>query len=430
MVAAKPKKVRDPEIVELSSSEEEEAVSESASQNNLTSTRRQSFPVNPDEPIEISSGSDTEAGTQDRGSGGQGLDNSGLHMLAGSIGLHQQRGFVDPFDWSMWADNSTGASGYPELDIHTAGGFGLGGSSDPFSPSQSYGDQRRQKKKKRATPPPPPAESSDEDDLIVVKTDYNTVDPITKKEIVEPVRNKKCNHVYEKSTIYSMIDLARENSKPVRCPYMGCNCRDFKKTDLVKDREVAGHLTKVKGEREAEAEQSRKAEAERQRAKAERRQKRKEQGGGNESDQSADSIIEDVIEIIKGNKQKERQAEAAAAKDGGTEAEEEEMDPTRQDDTEASKGDSNTTSSGTSSSAADTSNTSSIDPGTEAPIAAKPSKDDTDIAVDSGAAEASVEQAAASGGATANCDEAGLDRKKLPPKVKSIIKNKFIKAKY
>jgi hypothetical protein len=29
---------------------------------------------------------------------------------------------------------------------------------------------------------------SDDDDLIVVKTEYNTVDPITKKEIVDPVR--------------------------------------------------------------------------------------------------------------------------------------------------------------------------------------------------------------------------------------------------
>merc|ERR1711915_797856 len=96
----------------------------------------------------------------------------------------------------------------------------------------------------------PVHESSSDDDLIVVKTEHNTIDPITKKQIVEPVRNKKCSHVYEKSTIYSMIDLARENSKSVKCPYMGCNCKDFKKTDLVKDKEVLGHLTKVREEQE------------------------------------------------------------------------------------------------------------------------------------------------------------------------------------
>ena len=54
-----------------------------------------------------------------------------------------------------------------------------------------------------------PAESSDEDDLIVIKTEHNTIDQEAKKQIVEPVKNKKCNHIYEKSTIYSMIDLAR-----------------------------------------------------------------------------------------------------------------------------------------------------------------------------------------------------------------------------
>merc|ERR1712012_1223295 len=61
---------------------------------------------------------------------------------------------------------------------------------------------------------------------------------------------KKCNHIYEKATIYGMIDQARQNDKPVRCPYMGCNQKDFKKTDLVKDREVAKHLEEKRGEKE------------------------------------------------------------------------------------------------------------------------------------------------------------------------------------
>jgi len=62
-------------------------------------------------------------------------------------------------------------------------------------------------------------ESSSEDDLIVVKTEHCTIDPITKKQITEPVRNKKCNHIYEKATIYSMIEQARAAQKSVRCPY-------------------------------------------------------------------------------------------------------------------------------------------------------------------------------------------------------------------
>merc|ERR1719500_1005082 len=147
-----------------------------------------------------------------------------------------------------------------------------------FDPHRSQGSLKKSTKKA----PPPPAESSDEDDLIVVKTEHNTIDPITKKQIVEPVRNKKCNHIYEKSTIYSMIDLARENSKSVKCPYMGCNCKDFKKTDLVKDKEVLGHLKKVREEKE--------------KADSEKRKRREE---GNDSDRSADSIVEEVIEMIK-----------------------------------------------------------------------------------------------------------------------------------
>lgn len=60
----------------------------------------------------------------------------------------------------------------------------------------------------------------------------------------------------------------------------------------------------MKGEREAVAEENRQAENERRRLKEERRR-----ANGADSDQSADSIIEDVIEIIKGNKRKAKEVE-------------------------------------------------------------------------------------------------------------------------
>merc|ERR1719309_487033 len=119
-------------------------------------------------------------------------------------------------------------------------------------------------------------ESSD-DDLIVVKTEYNTIDPITKKEIVDPVRNKKCNHIYERGTILQSIDVARQNGKSVRCPYMGCNCRDFKKTDLVKDKDVLGYIEKVKQEKEEEAEKKKEVEEKNQKKKQAEREKRREE---------------------------------------------------------------------------------------------------------------------------------------------------------
>ena len=143
--------------------------------------------------------------------------------------------------------------------------------------SRSSRSKRRKKEKERV-----PSADSDDDDLIVVKTEHNTIDPITKKQIVEPVRNKKCNHIYEKSTIYSMIELARENSKPVKCPYMGCNCRDFKKTDLVKDKDVLSAINTLKDEKE-------KAEQEKQKKETERKQKKKDKGYASDN-----SIIEDI----------------------------------------------------------------------------------------------------------------------------------------
>ena len=163
-------------------------------------------------------------------------------------------------------------------------------------PSQSHRMQLNTLPAKARREVPLPDSSSD-DDLILVKSEPCTIDPITKKQITEPVRNKKCNHIYEKSTIYGMIEQARENSKPVRCPYMGCNQKDFKKTDLVKDKEVLKHLGEKKDEKErADLEKVKQDELERE----ERRRRREEDG-----EASADSIVEEVVAMIREEREQE-----------------------------------------------------------------------------------------------------------------------------
>ena len=46
---------------------------------------------------------------------------------------------------------------------------------------------------------------SELDELTVVKTKLSTIDPITMKQMIDPVCNQKRNHIYQKLTLYSMI---------------------------------------------------------------------------------------------------------------------------------------------------------------------------------------------------------------------------------
>lgn len=65
----------------------------------------------------------------------------------------------------------------------------------------------------------------------------STVDPITKGTIKNPVRNRICNHIYDKDSITEAIRISE--NKRVRCPTVGCsNKNSVKVTDLVEDREL------------------------------------------------------------------------------------------------------------------------------------------------------------------------------------------------
>lgn len=86
-------------------------------------------------------------------------------------------------------------------------------------------------------------EMNDEDDLAVTGVTVQTIDPYSKREFTDPVKNIRCKHSYEKEIIF---DLMSKNSK-VRCYWMGCNNRiPIKSQDLVPDDELKRHMTRLK----------------------------------------------------------------------------------------------------------------------------------------------------------------------------------------
>merc|ERR1719443_2005317 len=99
---------------------------------------------------------------------------------------------------------------------------------------------------------------------------------------------KKTDLVKDKDVLGAINNLNDEkvkaDQKPVRCPYMGCNQRDFKKTDLVKDKDVLGAINNLNDEKV-------KADQEREKKEAEKRKNKKKGGGGYVSD---GGIIEDI----------------------------------------------------------------------------------------------------------------------------------------
>uniref|UniRef100_A0A182QN89 E3 SUMO-protein ligase NSE2 n=1 Tax=Anopheles farauti TaxID=69004 RepID=A0A182QN89_9DIPT len=67
-------------------------------------------------------------------------------------------------------------------------------------------------------------QGDDDDDEMVIESDVsNMIDPITKRPLEIPVRNKQCSHVYEKSAIE---ELLKQNPK-TRCPVMGCAAQGY-----------------------------------------------------------------------------------------------------------------------------------------------------------------------------------------------------------
>ncbi|XP_059061397.1 E3 SUMO-protein ligase NSE2-like [Achroia grisella] len=80
----------------------------------------------------------------------------------------------------------------------------------------------------------------DESDIAITETQDQYIDPITKKPIVDPVKNTVCGHIYEKDAIMNLI--IRNNK--TKCPVAGCGNRSpIMKQHLISDEELKFRMT-------------------------------------------------------------------------------------------------------------------------------------------------------------------------------------------
>lgn len=74
-----------------------------------------------------------------------------------------------------------------------------------------------------------------DDDIAVSQSQVNFTCPLTQVEMVNPVKNKKCNHHYEQEAIINLIKNRHKNKKKCRCPVVGCGNSDVKESELIPD---------------------------------------------------------------------------------------------------------------------------------------------------------------------------------------------------
>ncbi|XP_019946982.1 E3 SUMO-protein ligase NSE2 [Paralichthys olivaceus] len=81
------------------------------------------------------------------------------------------------------------------------------------------------------------AESMEEldEDIAVTQSQVNFTCPLTQVEMVNPVKNKKCNHHYDEAAILGLIKTKHSNNKKCRCPVVGCGNSDVRESDLILD---------------------------------------------------------------------------------------------------------------------------------------------------------------------------------------------------
>ena len=78
-------------------------------------------------------------------------------------------------------------------------------------------------------------EASGDDDVVMTDDTQVFIDPWTRKNITDPITNRKCGHTYEKTTVMKFLEKYSKEKKKVKCAVVGCTINDIKKADLHTD---------------------------------------------------------------------------------------------------------------------------------------------------------------------------------------------------
>ncbi|XP_062847099.1 E3 SUMO-protein ligase NSE2 [Trichomycterus rosablanca] len=88
-----------------------------------------------------------------------------------------------------------------------------------------------------------------DEDIAVTQSQTNFICPLTQVEMINPVKNKKCQHYYDQEAVLSLIKTKQNNKKKCRCPVVGCGNGDVKQSDLEPDlvmkRTIQNHKRKT-----------------------------------------------------------------------------------------------------------------------------------------------------------------------------------------
>ncbi|KAL7393691.1 hypothetical protein ABVT39_014518 [Epinephelus coioides] len=74
-----------------------------------------------------------------------------------------------------------------------------------------------------------------DEDIAVTQSQVNFTCPVTQVEMVNPMKNKKCNHHYDEEAILGLMKTRHSQKKKCRCPVVGCGNTDVRQSDLVPD---------------------------------------------------------------------------------------------------------------------------------------------------------------------------------------------------